>query len=65
MSFKAPEARLRARGAENEEDMQKRLTQAHVKLDYAHSQERGDKIIVNDSIETAYEELVMLIFRPT
>ncbi|RDW78891.1 guanylate kinase [Aspergillus mulundensis] len=61
-SFEALEARLRARGTENEEDLRKRLTQAQFELDYAESQGSFDKIIVNDSIETAYEELEMFVF---
>jgi guanylate kinase len=64
-SFGALEARLRARGTENEEDIQKRLTQAQVELDYVDSQGCYDKIIVNDSIETAYKELEMFVFGPT
>lgn len=61
-SFEALEARLRARGTENEEDIQKRLAQAQVELDYADSQGSYDKIIVNDSIETSYKELEMFVF---
>ncbi|GES58624.1 guanylate kinase [Aspergillus terreus] len=64
-SFEALEARLRARGTENEEDLQKRLTQAQVELDYAHSEGSYDKIIVNDSIETAYKELEDFVFGQT
>ncbi|KAJ5297310.1 hypothetical protein N7508_007559 [Penicillium antarcticum] len=54
-----------ARGTENEEDIQKRLTQAQVELDYADSQGSHDKIIVNDSIESAYGELDMFVFGST
>ncbi|KAJ5302291.1 hypothetical protein N7508_007154 [Penicillium antarcticum] len=64
-SFEALEARLRARGTENEEDIQKRLAQAQVELDYADSQGSHDKIIVNDNIESAYEELDMFVFGST
>ncbi|KAJ5089543.1 hypothetical protein N7532_008227 [Penicillium argentinense] len=61
-SFEALEMRLRNRGTENEEDIQKRLAQAKAELEYADSQGNHDKIIVNDSIEKAYEELHEFIF---
>lgn len=61
-SFEALEARLRARATENEEDIEKRLIQAKVELEYADSQATVDKIIVNDNIETAYEELDKFVF---
>lgn len=64
-SLEALEARLRARGTENEEDLQKRLAQAQVELEYADSQGSYDKIIVNDSIETAYKELEEFVFGQT
>lgn len=59
----ALEARLRGRGTENEEDIQQRLVQAKVKLEYADSQGNHDKIIVDDSIEKAYQELDEFVFR--
>ncbi|KAJ5131478.1 uncharacterized protein N7515_007517 [Penicillium bovifimosum] len=61
-SFEALETRLRGRGTENEEDIQKRLTQAKVELEYADSQS-NDKIIVNDNVEKAYDELEEFVFR--
>ncbi|KAG2412074.1 hypothetical protein HFD88_009630 [Aspergillus terreus] len=64
-SLEALEARLRARGTENEEDLQERLAQAQVELEYADSQGSYDKIIVNDSIETAYKELEEFVFGQT
>lgn len=63
-SLEVLEARLRARGTENEEDIQGRLTQAQVELDFADSQGSYDKIIVNDNIETAYKELEEFVFGP-
>lgn len=63
-NFEALEARLRARGTENNEDIQRRLTQAQVELDFADSQGSYDKIIVNDSLEAAYMELEDFVFGP-
>ncbi|KAE8153596.1 P-loop containing nucleoside triphosphate hydrolase protein [Aspergillus avenaceus] len=63
-SFEALEARLSARGTENEEDIQRRLTQAQVELDFADSPGSYDKIIVNDSLERAYKELEDFVFGP-
>ncbi|KAL5357623.1 P-loop containing nucleoside triphosphate hydrolase protein [Aspergillus floccosus] len=63
-SFEALEARLRARGTETEEDLQKRLTQAQVELDYADSQGAYDKLIVNDNMDAAYRELEEFVFGP-
>jgi guanylate kinase len=63
-SFETLEARLRSRGTENEEDIQKRLAQAKVELEYADTQGVSDKIIVNDDLEKAYEELDEFAYRP-
>lgn len=63
-SFEALEARLRARGTENEEEVQRRLTQAQVELDFADSPGSYDKVIVNDSLERAYKELEDFVFGP-
>lgn len=59
-SFEVLEERLRARGTEGEEDVQRRLAQARVELEYA---EEGayDKIIVNGDVEEAYKELEMFV----
>jgi guanylate kinase len=50
------EKRLRGRGTEDEEAVQKRLSQARKELDFAKT---GvfDKIIVNDDLDRAYKEL--------
>lgn len=56
-SFEGLEARLRSRGTEEEEDIQKRLAQARVELEYADTPGVHDIIIVNDDLEKAYEEL--------
>ncbi|KAJ5953003.1 uncharacterized protein N7479_011416 [Penicillium vulpinum] len=62
-SLEVLEARLRGRGTENEEDIQRRLARAKVELEYADSQS-NDKIIVNDNIEKAYHELDAFVFGP-
>ncbi|KAJ5189963.1 Guanylate kinase/L-type calcium channel [Penicillium cf. griseofulvum] len=59
--MRALEARLRGRGTEKEEDIQKRLARAKVELEFADSQ-TNDKIIVNDNVETAYWELDEFVF---
>ena len=51
------ERRLRSRGTETEESLQKRLTQAKNELEYAKQPGAHDKIIVNDDLESAYTEL--------
>lgn len=51
------EARLRRRGTENEEAVQKRLQQAIKELEFADIPGVHDKIIVNDDLERAYKEL--------
>ncbi|KAL4868194.1 hypothetical protein BDV12DRAFT_107106 [Aspergillus spectabilis] len=51
------EKRLRGRGTETEESLQKRLTQAKSELEYAQQPGAHDKIVVNDDLETAYKEL--------
>ncbi|KAI9800206.1 MAG: hypothetical protein M1825_004190 [Sarcosagium campestre] len=56
-SFETLEARLRSRSTENEEEIQKRLAQAEVELKYADTLSAHDKIILNDDLEKAYEEL--------
>lgn len=61
-SFEVLEARLRARGPGNEEEIQRRLAQARVEFEYADLQGSYDKIIVNDSVETAFRELEMFVF---
>ena len=64
-SFEALEARLRGRGTENEDDLQKRLSRARIELEYANMPGVYDKIIVNDDLERAYKELEGFVYRPT
>ena len=51
------EKRLRGRGTENEESLQKRLKQAEAEMAYSKEEGVHDKIIVNDDLEKAYQEL--------
>ncbi len=63
-SFETLEARLRSRSTENKEGIQKRLAQAKVELEYADTPGVHDKVIVNDDLEKAYEELDEFAYRP-
>ncbi|KAJ5929152.1 Guanylate kinase [Penicillium verhagenii] len=60
-NFEALAKRLRGRGTEQDEAIQKRLAQAKAELDYAHSGAH-DRIIVNDDLEVACKELEDFIF---
>ncbi|KAI5791369.1 P-loop containing nucleoside triphosphate hydrolase protein [Pyronema domesticum] len=51
------EKRLRGRGTETEEAIQKRLSAAIKELDFAAIPGTHDKIIINDDLERAYKEL--------
>ena len=57
-SFEALEERLRARGTEDEEKIQKRLTKAVKELEYS---KWFDHIIVNDKLEEAQKEAKQLV----
>jgi guanylate kinase len=56
------ESRLRGRGTEKEDSIQKRLAQAKLELEYAQTPGVHDCIIVNDDLEKAYKELEDFIF---
>ena len=56
------ESRLRGRGTEKEEHIQKRLTQAKEELKYAETPDVHDKIITNDNLEAAYQELEDFVY---
>ncbi|PQE17292.1 guanylate kinase protein [Rutstroemia sp. NJR-2017a BVV2] len=60
--FEVLEARLRGRGTEKEESIQKRLAQAKLELEYSKTPGVHDVIIVNDDLEVAYQELEDFIF---
>jgi guanylate kinase len=61
-SFETLEKRLRGRGTEKEEDIQKRLAQAKAEVEYANTQGVHDKIIVNDDLEKAFKELEEFVY---
>ncbi|KAJ5359887.1 hypothetical protein N7517_009078 [Penicillium concentricum] len=56
-SLEVLEQRLRGRGTETEESLEKRLSQARNELEYAKQPAAHDKIVVNDDLEKAYIEL--------
>jgi guanylate kinase len=56
------EKRLRGRGTEKEESIQKRLEQARKEIEYSNVEGVHDLIIVNDDLDKAYEELEAFIF---
>lgn len=58
------ERRLRGRGTEKEESIQKRLAQAKLELAYAETGVH-DKTIVNNDLETAYKELEEFVYGTT
>jgi guanylate kinase len=63
-SFEELEKRLRGRGTEAEEAVNKRLTQAKVELEYADTPGVHDIIIVNDDLEKATKELDDFVYSP-
>ncbi|UNI19914.1 Guanylate kinase [Purpureocillium takamizusanense] len=58
------EARLRGRGTETEESIQKRLAQAKNELEYSKTPGVHDIIIVNDNLEKAYKQLEDFVYKP-
>ena len=50
------EKRLRGRGTDSEESIQKRLKQAANEIQYAKTEGKGDKVVINDEKERAYRE---------
>ena len=51
------ERRLRGRGTEKEDSIQARLEQAAQEMEYARTEGKGDKVVVNDNLDDAYREL--------
>lgn len=60
-SFEELEKRLRSRGSETEEQIQKRLRNAKGELDQARLPGLFDHILVNDDLETCYKSLKNLL----
>lgn len=56
------EQRLRSRGTETEEALQRRLTRVDADFEYAEGPGRYDLIVINDDLEAAYQGLVSFIF---
>jgi len=56
-SLKVLEERLRSRGTENEESLQKRLGAAAKEMEYGEEEGNFDTVIVNDDLDTAYQSL--------
>ena len=52
------EKRLRGRGTEKEESIQKRLANAKAELEYGQTTGEFDKYLVNSDLESTFEELV-------
>ena len=61
-SMEILESRLRGRGTEKEESVQKRLAQAKLEMEYSKTKGVHDLIIVNDDLEKAYQELEDFVF---
>ncbi|KAL3533806.1 hypothetical protein ACH5RR_007327 [Cinchona calisaya] len=60
-SFEELEKRLRARGTETEEQVQKRLRNARAELEQGKSPGLFDHVLVNDDLETCYASLKKLL----
>ena len=61
-SMESLEKRLRERGTETEESLNKRLNTALVELEYEKSEKNAfDYVIVNDNLEQAYEKLKTIL----
>lgn len=55
------ERRIRGRRTETDESLKLRLETAKKELDYAKQEGSHDKIVVNDDLDKAYEELEAFI----
>jgi guanylate kinase len=56
-SFEELEKRLRGRGTDKEQAIEKRLTQAKLELEYSKQPGVHDTIVVNDDLDKAYNEV--------
>lgn len=57
-SMEALETRLRGRGTEKEEDIQKRLHNANGEMEYGQVEGNFDRYLINDDLDRASEELI-------
>ena len=60
-SIEALEKRLRGRGTETEEAIQKRLANSKKELDYGHEAGNFDRIFVNADLKETFEELASVV----
>lgn len=51
------EQRLRGRGTDSEDSIQKRLKQAEAEMAFSREEGVHDRIVVNDDLERAYKEV--------
>lgn len=51
------EKRLRGRGTDGEDAIQKRLKQASNEIEYCKTEGKEDKVVVNDDLDKAFQEL--------
>lgn len=63
-SVEVLEQRLRGRGTDTEEAIQKRLNQAKVEMDFAKTGAIHEKVVVNDDLDKAYKEVRDFIVGP-
>lgn len=56
-SLEELEKRLRGRGTETEDSLNKRLAQAKNEIEFSQQPGAHDKIVVNDDLEKAYADL--------
>lgn len=56
------ERRLRGRGTEKEENIQKRLAKAKIEIEFARTPGAFDLVVVNDDLHAAYKELEDFVF---
>ena len=57
------EARLRGRGSETEESLNRRLARVDGDFEYAAETGNYDLILINDELDSAYAELISFIFQ--
>lgn len=63
-AFEDLEKRLRGRGTETDESIEKRLRQAKLELEYSQTPGVHNKIIVNDDLQKAFKELEDYVYAP-
>lgn len=54
---KTLEERLRGRGTDSEDAIQRRLAQAKNEIEYCKTEGKNDKVVVNDDLHSAFKEL--------